>query len=104
MDYKELYECEMKRADKAEDALAAAQARIAELEAQLDNQEWHWGDELPPPYDWYLIFDWDAEDIDFVAMQVVWFDGEWNCDLTHWRKLPEAPRAAWAEAHRRKAE
>lgn len=35
MDYQPWYECEVRRADKAEDALAAAIARIAELEAQL---------------------------------------------------------------------
>lgn len=30
MDYKELYECEMKRADKAEDELAVCKAQLAE--------------------------------------------------------------------------
>lgn len=56
MDYKEFYECEMKRADKAEDALAAAQARIAELEAQIAKwkeftgvDEPSWDATLPAP-------------------------------------------------------
>lgn len=56
MDYKEFYECEMKRADKAEDELAAAQARIAKLEGKLAEAKRHiidslWHPVLEPPSD-----------------------------------------------------
>jgi hypothetical protein len=46
MDYKLLYECEMKRADKAEDELAALRERVAELEAA---DEWYDPQPIPPP-------------------------------------------------------
>jgi hypothetical protein len=36
MDYKLLYECEMKRADKAEDELAALRARVAKLNSIVE--------------------------------------------------------------------
>lgn len=97
MDYKAFYEVEQKRADKAEDALAAAIARAEAAECELA--------ELRAANEWRPVTEKPEQDGDYLVCTyfgrceiMLWSDGSWYSDsgndgsVSHWRPLPPPPQ------------
>ena len=82
------------RADRLLARAEAAEARVAELEAQLVAQGWRPVTEKPTAHDSYLVYravpprgePWNYE-------FGIWDDTGWDVSaVTHWRPLPPAPQ------------
>lgn len=66
----------------------AAEQRVAELEAQLDAQEWRSGDEVPHEEGWYQTFNWG------MYGHLYFSGGRWSkypVPPKHWRSVGPPP-------------
>ena len=76
----------------------AAEARVAELEAQLAAQGWRPVTEKPDKPGWYVVYDSDGHvfyNADIFPYRVARWTGKWdsafNGLVDYWRPLPPAP-------------
>jgi hypothetical protein len=73
---------------EAQEKAEAAEQRVAELEAQLDAQEWRSGDEVPPAEGWYQTLNWG------MYGHLYFSGGRWSrypVPPKHWRSVGPPP-------------
>ena len=77
----------------------AAEARVAELEAASDAQQWRPVTERPEKTGWYVVYDSDGHvfyNAEIFPYRVARWTGKWdsafNGLVDYWRPLPPAPQ------------